>query len=52
MRNTMIKTGNKKLTPDELAEQNNNYMFNNQEYYISFIELPKANEKKEKNILI
>lgn len=31
-----------KLTPDELAERINDDMFNDQEYYIRFIELPKT----------
>lgn len=31
-----------KLTPDELAERINDDMFNDQEYYIRFIELPKS----------
>ncbi len=31
-----------KLTPDELAERINDDMFNDQEYYIRFIELSKS----------
>lgn len=31
-----------KLTPDELAEKINDDMFNDQEYFIRFIELPKS----------
>ena len=31
----------KKLTPDELAERLNSEMFNDQEFYVRFIELPK-----------
>ena len=31
-----------KITPDKLAERINDDMFNDQEYYIRFIELPKT----------
>lgn len=31
-----------KLTPDELAEKINDNQFNNEEYYVRFIELPKV----------